>query len=123
MRNQLLILGIWTAMAVHNVQGRPVEGDSNVVGDLLASLFRQTIYNRMENLLLDPGKMSDEKGKIVESAVQNYHRQVYQPPTKDGPVLAEISEDISNFAGMTTDYLLAKVKYLVESDDAIWVLK
>ena len=110
MRNQLLILGIWTAMAVPNVQGRPVEGDNNVVGDLLASLFRQTIYNRMENLLLDPGKMSDEKGKIVESAVQNYHRQVYQPPTKDGPVLAEISEDISNFAGMTTDYLLAKVK-------------
>ena len=88
-------------MMAHCTQGRPVAAadDENVVGDLLASLFRQTIYNRMENLLLDPGKMSDEKGKIVESAVQNYHRQIYQPPAQDGSVVADISEDVTNFAG------------------------
>merc|ERR1712110_819155 len=50
----------------------------------------------MENLLLDPGKMSEEKGKIVESAVANYHRQVYHPPTEEGTI---ISKDISDFAG------------------------
>jgi len=83
-----------------------------VVGDLLASLFRQTIYNRMENLLLDPGKKSDEKDKIIESAVQNYHRQVFQPASSasssstqdDDQESSEsldenVAVDISNFAG------------------------
>ena len=45
------------------------------VSDLLSAIFRQTIYTRIESLLLDPGKRSDEKQKIVDSAVSNYHRQ------------------------------------------------
>ena len=53
---------------------------SSTVGDLLTSLFRQTIYNRIENLLLDPGRPSLEKQSIVDSAVQNYHNQQYSAP-------------------------------------------
>ena len=53
---------------------------SSTVGDLLTSLFRQTIYNRIENLLLDPGRHSLEKQNIVDSAVQNYHDQQYSAP-------------------------------------------
>ena len=53
---------------------------SRSVGDLLASLFKQTIYNRIENLLLDPGRPSPEKQKIIDSAVHNYHNQKYQSP-------------------------------------------
>ena len=52
---------------------RPLRSTAN---DLLSALFRQTIYNRIENLLLDPGKRANEKHqKIIESAVDNYHRQ------------------------------------------------
>lgn len=53
---------------------------SRSVGDLLASLFKQTIYNRIENLLLDPGRPSPEKQKIIDSAVHNYHNQKYLAP-------------------------------------------
>ena len=53
---------------------------SRSVGDLLASLFKQTIYNRIENLLLDPGQPSPEKQKIIDSAVHNYHNQKYLAP-------------------------------------------
>jgi hypothetical protein len=45
------------------------------VSELLNAIFRQTIYSRIESLLLDPGKRSDEKQKIVDDAVSNYHRQ------------------------------------------------
>lgn len=53
---------------------------SRSVVDLLASLFKQTIYNRIENLLLDPGRPSPEKQKIIDSAVHNYHNQKYLSP-------------------------------------------
>ncbi len=46
-----------------------------IVNSLLANLLRQTLYSRMENLLLDPGKKSVEKRRIVESAVENYENQ------------------------------------------------
>ena len=62
---------------------------SSAVGDLLTSLFRETIYNRIENLLLDPGKKSSEKQKIIDSAVQNYHKQKYSAP----PTSAERGDD------------------------------
>ena len=55
---------------------------SSSVGDLLTSLFRQTIYNRIENLLLDPGRPSLVKRKIIDSAVRNYHNQQYSAPTQ-----------------------------------------
>lgn len=42
---------------------------------LLAKLLQQTLYSRMENLLLDPGRKSVEKRRIVESAVENYQNQ------------------------------------------------
>ena len=45
------------------------------VSELLNAIFRQTIYTRIESLLLDPGRKSEEKQKIVDSAVSNYHRQ------------------------------------------------
>ena len=64
---------------------------SSSVGDLLTSLFRQTIYNRIENLLLDPGRPSLVKRKIIDSAVRNYHNQQYSAPT---PIIEEV--DISS---------------------------
>ena len=64
---------------------------SSSVGDLLTSLFRQTIYNRIENLLLDPGRPSLVKRKIIDSAVRNYHNQQYTAPT---PIIEEV--DISS---------------------------
>ena len=45
------------------------------VSELLNAIFRQTIYTRIESLLLAPGRKSEEKQKIVDSAVSNYHRQ------------------------------------------------
>ena len=60
---------------------------SSSVGDLLTSLFRQTIYNRIENLLLDPGRPSLVKRKIIDSAVRNYHNQQYTAPT---PIIEEV---------------------------------
>ena len=62
------------------VEARPVRSDT-VVTDLLSTLFRQTIYNRIENLLLDPGKKSSEKQRIIDSAVDNYHKQKMILPT------------------------------------------
>ena len=53
---------------------------SSSVGDLLTSLFRQTIYNRIENLLLDPGRPTLVKRRIIDSAVRNYHNQQYSAP-------------------------------------------
>eukprot|EP00095_Tigriopus_kingsejongensis_P012707 maker-scaffold22_size673200-snap-gene-5.48 protein:Tk12707 transcript:maker-scaffold22_size673200-snap-gene-5.48-mRNA-1 annotation:"hypothetical protein" len=50
----------------------------DVVNSLLSSLLKETLYRRMENLLLDPGRSarnSVEKQKIVESAVENYQHQ------------------------------------------------
>ena len=52
-----------------------IETTPSAVSELLAAIFCQTIYTRIESLLLDPGKRSEEKQKIVDSAVSNYHRQ------------------------------------------------
>ena len=96
-------LALWGSLSV--VEARPTAATQeeltteDLTRDLLASLFRQTIYQRMENLLLDPGHSprrddSEEKGKIVESAVENYHRQTVNHPE------GESAEDITKFAGM-----------------------
>ena len=72
---------------------------SRSVGDLLASLFKQTIYNRIENLLLDPGRPSPEKQKIIDSAVHNYHNQKYLSPlhpTNEKAHLVPSDETISS---------------------------
>ena len=66
---------------------------SSTVSDLLTSLFRQTIYNRIENLLLDPGQPSVEKRNIIDSAVQNYHKQKYSAPTHSNEGAHFISSD------------------------------
>ena len=74
---------------------------SSSVGDLLTSLFRQTIYNRIENLLLDPGRPSLVKRKIIDSAVRNYHNQQYSAPT---PIIEEVdisSQDVSQSSEIT----------------------
>ena len=65
---------------IFNCQAQPIKPSNNqpssqVVTELLTTLFRQTIYHRIENLLLDPGRKSTEKQKLIESAVDNYHRQ------------------------------------------------
>ena len=62
------------------VEAMPIRSDT-VVTDLLSALFKQTIYNRIENLLLDPGRKSTEKQKIIDSAVDNYHKQKMVLPT------------------------------------------
>ena len=74
---------------------------SSSVGDLLTSLFRQTIYNRIENLLLDPGRPSLVKRKIIDSAVRNYHNQQYSAPT---PLIEEVdisSQEVSQSSEIT----------------------
>ena len=54
---------------------------------------RQTIYHRIENLLLDPGKKSTEKQQIIDSAVDNYHRQkMILPETDDGTTHYDITD-------------------------------
>ena len=56
-------------------------------------LLRQTIYHRIENLLLDPGKKSTEKQQIIDSAVDNYHRQkMILPETDDGTTHYDITD-------------------------------
>ena len=62
------------------VEALAIRSDT-VVTDLLSALFKQTIYNRIENLLLDPGRKSTEKQKIIDSAVDNYHKQKMVLPT------------------------------------------
>ena len=81
---------------------------SRAVGDLLTSLFRETIYNRIENLLLDPGKKSSEKQKIIDSAVQNYHLQKYSAPSKS----VEITYDpkISSSSRIEDEGAIIKLK-------------
>lgn len=83
-------------------------GLGSLVNSLLASLLQQTLYNRMENLLLDSGNASSgggssseasstqsistgngEKRRIVDSAVRNYHRQDYKD---NGPSPAEFTK-------------------------------
>ena len=98
---------------VFNCQAQPLnpnnqhrDRSSEVVTELLTTLFRQTIYHRIENLLLDPGRKSNEKQKLIESAVDNYHRQkMILPPiseqneeeeTEQRP---ELTTDLTNLTG------------------------
>ena len=73
---------LYLSAACIQVSAMPLHSDP-VVSDLLTSLFRQTIYNRIENLLLDPGKKSTEKQKIIDSAVDNYHQQKMILPNEE----------------------------------------
>ena len=75
---------------------------SRSVGDLLASLFKQTIYNRIENLLLDPGRPSPEKQKIIDSAVHNYHNQKYLAPLNSENEKAQLKPLSSSTSSETT---------------------
>jgi hypothetical protein len=50
-------------------------GKTSPVSELLNALFHQTIYARIESLILDPGRKTEEKQRLVDSAVINYHRQ------------------------------------------------
>lgn len=104
------------AYSTTNVEDRPpVSGSpttlqpSSTVGDLLASLFRQTIYNRIENLLLDPGRPSLEKQKIIDSAVQNYHNQQYSaPPHSNEEVHSVASNPKSTSTSILPDTISSK---------------
>ena len=81
-----------------------------VVSDLLSSLFRQTIYHRIENLLLDPGKKSTEKQKIIDSAVENYHQQKINLPTEE-----DENVDLTNLTGKSEIFVkLSKWEFLRE---------
>jgi len=74
------------------VDALPIRSET-VVTDLLSDLFRQTIYTRIENLLLDPGRKSQEKQKIIDSAVDNYHKQkMIMPEDQEAPsTLADLT--------------------------------
>ena len=73
------------------VEAMPIRSDT-VVTDLLSALFKQTIYNRIENLLLDPGRKSTEKQKIIDSAVDNYHKQKMVLPTDNEEVPTTLAD-------------------------------
>ena len=99
----ILLLGFYC------VQAKPIgqQSNSEMVTDLLTTLFRQTIYHRIENLLLDPGRKSNEKQRIIESAVDNYHRQKMVMPISKSEELkssetteSEITTDLTNLTGM-----------------------
>lgn len=79
--------------------------NNNVVSDLLTSLFRQTIYNRIENLLLDPGKKSTEKQKIIESAVNNYHRQKMILPVSSASATSSLEATEALESSSTTRFV------------------
>lgn len=72
------------------------DGRGNIVTDMLTALFRQTIYQRIENLLLDPGKKSQDKHQIIQSAVDNYHKsqqpQQTSVPINPPPKLNDVSD-------------------------------
>lgn len=82
-----------------------------LVTDLLSALFRQTIYNRIENLLLDPGRLTgtqadqsgDNRQQLIQSAVDNYHKQKMVLPDflQDYPSQDEVEtdEDLTDMAG------------------------
>jgi hypothetical protein len=71
------------------------------VNDLLNAIFRQTIYTRIESLLLDPGRKSEEKQKIVDSAVWNYHRQKMFDSSVDNVTTKDENEDSSDISKST----------------------
>ena len=73
------------------------------VSELLNAIFRQTIYTRIESLLLDPGKKSDEKQKIVDAAVSNYHRQKMFGTVDDSDNDDDADADVENVTKDDTD--------------------
>lgn len=76
----------------------------SVVGSLLSSLLQETLYSRMENLLLDPGrKTSAEKRRIVETAVENYHQQAMEA---SGENAEGFPENFSKLAGKLPKFQL-----------------
>ena len=76
-----------------------VETTVSPVSELLNAIFRQTIYTRIESLLLDPGKRSEEKQKIVDSAVDNYHRQKMFGSADETENVTKDENDISKSTG------------------------
>ena len=82
----------WSRSSPALVDALPIRSET-VVTDLLSDLFRQTIYTRIENLLLDPGRKSQEKQKIIDSAVDNYHKQkMIMPEDQEAPsTLADLT--------------------------------
>ena len=110
-----LILSLLLCTSVH---ARPVSQRSEVVTDLLTTLFRQTIYHRIENLLLDPGRKSSEKQKIIDSAVDNYHRQKMILPNistfeqSQEKSETEITTDLTNLTGKKSCKLFLNTIFL-----------
>lgn len=101
---QKLILTL--LLCYYSAQAKPVSQRSEVVTDLLTTLFRQTIYHRIENLLLDPGRKTSEKQKIIDSAVDNYHRQKMVMPSSSSSTSessqnteTELTTDLTNLTG------------------------
>ena len=97
---------IFIVLLINSVQAKPIgQHSSEVVTDLLTTLFRQTIYHRIENLLLDPGRQSNEKQQIIDSAVDNYHKQkMVMPPSMSEDSTSErtdseITTDLTNLTG------------------------
>lgn len=94
-------------LAVCMAAPTPQEGtDQQPLASLLASLFRQTIQTRIENLLqlntrrnrfpnsgnLTPNQDTHPEPEILRVAVENYHKQV--------PIdLSEDIKEVENFAG------------------------
>ena len=88
----------WSRSSPALVDALPIRSET-VVTDLLSDLFRQTIYTRIENLLLDPGRKSQEKQKIIDSAVDNYHKQkMIMPEDQEAPsTLADLTGKLQKF--------------------------
>ena len=73
------------------------KGLGSMVQSLLSSLLKETLYSRMESLLLDhhPGRRTDQdenKRRIVETAVHNYNQQDMTPT-------GELPENFTKLAG------------------------
>ena len=122
-----------TLLLASSVVAKPLrdsnpEPSTGVVSQLLSTLLHQTLYSRMESLLLDPGRKSREDSRIVDSAVENYRQQVMRATgtdtSRDEEAAAEGSgryrENFSTLAGKLTMSHLARV---VDSIEMKWFFK
>ena len=106
----LLMLPILASLQNCTADAKPIKSEGTVVTELLSSLFRQTIYQRIENLLLDPGKKSTAKQQIIESAVDNYHKQKMVMPDNDNSFVQDNTSpmdrsDLIDMTGKTNNYI------------------
>ena len=94
--------------------GFPINNDDSSPSSslLLTTWFRRTILDRIENLLLDPGKGNAEiKNRILKSALTNYHSQKMVIIKSDSNDQQQPQYDVSNLSGITKFVIIKTLVY------------